>query len=701
MSSTDIGSQLNLTPETQSFPAGISTEIEAPSRAPSISDIHHDVSQAIAAAREFMFSIQREEGHWCAELESNSTITSEYVLMCQMLGLKEAIETRGAKIIQYLLNEQLHDGSWSIGHGCDGDISSTAEAYLALRIVGLEQAHPAMMRAQAFILRNGGLEKLRIFTRIFFAMFGLVPWNAIPAIPPEAILLPPQAPVNVFALSSWARGTMIPLFIIAHHRPVYALPNGKSDKNTYLDHLWLNPADKIVPYAAPWTQMLLRHGPGFKSFFGIADLFLKMYEKTPINALRRKALDECTRYVLTRQEESGDWAGIFPPMMNGVIALTLQGYTLDSDPVRKGIEAIDRFAWEDDLGYRIQACNSPVWDTALGTIGMMDSKSDPNDPRFVKAMEWVLKHQILVDHGDWKVYRPKLPSGGWAFEYENSWYPDIDDTAAVILALLKQDPKRVDSQAIQRAVRWTLGMQNKDGGWAAFDVDNDKLFLNEIPFSDMDSLCDPSSPDVTGRVVEALGLVLTHSKLMEKEIIPACERALNYLRKTQELQGSWYGRWGVNYVYGTSNVLAGLARMKVAANDPMVVRAIEWLKQVQNADDGWGESLASYADKRWMGRGESTASQTAWALMGLLAYLPAQDESITRGIQWLIRHQTPAEATQAFEGGAPVPVARGKTWDEKQFTGTGFPNYFYLRYHLYRHYFPMMALGRYLRALEN
>jgi squalene-hopene/tetraprenyl-beta-curcumene cyclase len=681
------------------IPSQIPTEIQDDT------DAYSEVSQAIQAAREFMLSIQREPGHWCAELESNSTITSEYVLMCQMLGLSDALETRGPKIVAYLLKEQLPNGSWSIAHSCDGDVSTTAEAYLALRILGLEQDHPTMMRAQSFILRHGGLEKLRIFTRIFFAMFGLLPWNAIPAIPPEAMLLPPQAPVNVFALSSWARGTMIPLFVIAHHRPIYALPNGKSDKNTWLDHLWLNPADKNVPYAAPWTQMLLRHGPGFRSFFGVADLFLKMYEKTPISALRRKALDECTRYILTRQEESGDWAGIFPPMMNGVIALTLQGYSMDSDPVRKGIEAIHRFAWEDENGYRIQACNSPIWDTALGTIGLVDSKSHTTDPRLEKslekAMKWVLKHQLLVDHGDWKVYRPKLPSGGWAFEYENSWYPDIDDTAAVILALLKQDPKRVDSEAIQRAVRWVLGMQNRDGGWAAFDVDNNKLFLNEIPFSDMDSLCDPSSPDVTGRVLEALGLVLSHSKLLETEIVPACEKALNYLRKTQELQGSWYGRWGVNYVYGTSNVLCGLAQWKVAASDPMIIRALEWLKQVQNADHGWGESLASYADKRWMGRGESTPSQTAWALMGLLAYLPAHDEAVTNGVQWLIQHMVPAKTSQAYEGEIPVPSPKGSTWNEKQFTGTGFPNYFYLRYHMYRHYFPMMALGRYARALEN
>jgi squalene-hopene/tetraprenyl-beta-curcumene cyclase len=340
----------------------------------------------------------------------------------------------------------------------------------------------------------------------------------------------------------------------------------------------------------------------------------------------------------------------------------------------------------------------------------LDGGADPNDSRLKGAVEWVYQKQLLVDYGDWKVYRPELEGGGWSFEYENSWYPDIDDTAAVLLALLKQDRNAAYDWRAQRAVRWIIGMQNRDGGWAAFDVDNDKLFLNQIPFSDMDSLCDPSSPDVTGRVLEAFGLLLeiieSHSQQafpsdLKSAIKNSCDRGVEYIRGSQEKQGSWFGRWGVNYVYGTSNVLCGLARMRIPSSDPMVIRGVEWLKSVQNGDGGWGEGLASYADKNQMGRGDSTASQTAWGLMGLLAYIPATEPAIQNGVRWLLSRQRPPTPDHAKHGDVPVPKARGATWDEPQFTGTGFPNYFYLRYHLYRHYFPMMALGRFQQTYLN
>jgi squalene-hopene/tetraprenyl-beta-curcumene cyclase len=661
------------------------------------------VARAIDGATEFLFSAQRHEGYWCSELESNVTITAEYVFMCRMLALEDDLTERRLGLTTYLLGKQNIDGSWAIARGTDGDISTTAEAYLALRILGLGPQHEALLGAERFILRHGGLEQLRVFTRIAFAMFGLLPWRSIPAIPPEFILLPAISPVNPFALSSWARCTMIPLFIICHHRPVYELREIDSCEDISLDHLWLNSTHKKATVQPPWLSVILQNGASTKSLFTTADVFLKLYEKIHIRSLRTKALKACTRYVVERQEESGDWAGIFPPMLNGVMALSLQGYELHSPEIRRGLAAIHRFSWEDENGLRIQACVSPVWDTVLATIGAVDCGISDHESRdrVENAMNWVAARQITREHGDWKIYRPHLPSGGWSFEYHNSWYPDIDDTAAVILAFLKLNPDWAESATIDRAVSWILGMQNRDGGWAAFDVDNDKEHLNDIPFSDMQSLCDPSTPDVTGRVIEALGCVLQHVPQRREEITAASARAIKYLRRTQELPGSWFGRWGVNYIYGTSNVLCGLASLQgamIAKTDPMIEHALRWIQHVQGIDGGWGESVASYADKRWMGRGESTPSQTAWALMALLAYLPPQHPAIQRGVEWLLKHQELAPQVPAYEGGAPVPTPHGRTWREEQFTGTGFPNHFYLRYHLYRHYFPMMALGRFAKA---
>lgn len=710
-------------PEIPEIP-GIPSEISPRRGKGPVPDLKALAARASEQALEYLLSIQHEDGHWCAELESNVTITAEYVLMCQMLGMAETLAGRGPLLIRYLLGEQNADGSWSIASSWDGDVSTTAEAYLALRILGVSRDHPELARAERYILRHGGLEKIRIFTRIFFAMFGLFPWSAIPVISPEFILLPPSSPVNIYALSSWARGTMIPLFIIFHHQPVYALPNGRSETNDFLDHLWLNPADKRVPYATPWLRLLLDHGPSWKTLFGTADLFLKLYDRVRIGTLRSIALDRCVKWVLEHQEKSGDWAGIFPPMLNGVIALTLRGHGLDSEPVRKGIDAIHRFGWEDAAGLRIQACVSPVWDTALSLVSLADALP-PSQPlagngaagrRAQDAMRWILDRQLRVEYGDWKVYRPRLAPGGWSFEYENSWYPDIDDTAAVLLALLKQDPGQLLTEPVERAIGWILGMQNDDGGWAAFDANNERLYLNEIPFSDMDSLCDPSCADVTGRVLESFGVALEILSASSRDPLPelrkgmelACGRGVAYLRRTQELAGSWYGRWGVNYIYGTSNALCGLSRLGLSGADPMIARSLDWLRHVQNLDGGWGESLASYSDKRWMGRGVSTASQSAWALMALLAFLPADHPSIERGILWLVRHQRQArdlrEPRRTFAapgpdgGGMGKPATRGASWDESQYTGTGFPNHFYLRYHLYRHCFPMMALGRYLQA---
>ncbi|GEJ58133.1 squalene--hopene cyclase [Anaeromyxobacter diazotrophicus] len=636
--------------------------------------------EAARAAGDFLFRIQRAD-HWCAELESNPTITAEYVLLRQALGLDLA--ARAEATTRYLLSRQHPDGSWGIGHGLPGDVSTAVECYLALRLLGRPRDDEPMLRAERFIRAAGGIARVRVFTRINLALFGLFPWDAVPSVPPEIILLPPWSAINIYRLSSWARSTMVPLFILFHHRPVFALPGGRSPESGWLDHLWLDPAHKHVPYRPSVAATLLRDGPGWKAFFNAGDALLRAYEGLreagPLPRLRQHALRACERWVLEHQEESGDWAGIFPPMLNGVLALHLAGHPLDSDPVRRGLEAIERFGIEDGEGFRVEACQSPVWDSALSLIALADAGQDGRAPRLAAVRRWIERKQILEDHGDWKVYNRRGAPGGWSFEHANTWYPDVDDTAAVLLAFLKGDPSRRGDEVVRRGAAWMVSMQNRDGGWAAFDVQNDRTFLNQIPFSDMDSLCDPSSPDVTGRVLEALGA------LEDPRWRAACRRGLAYLRGAQEPEGSFYGRWGVNYVYGTSNVLCGLARQRVPGSDPMVARALRWLASVQNADGGFGEGLDSYADRAAMGRGPSTASQTAWGVMGLLAYRPPEDEAVARGVAWLVDRQLDAG-----------PAAG--SWEEAAFTGTGFPRHFYLRYHLYRHYFPLMALGRFCAA---
>jgi squalene-hopene/tetraprenyl-beta-curcumene cyclase len=643
-------------------------------------DLAGAAARAAGAAREFLLRAQRGD-HWCAELETNSTITAEYVMLRQLLGLD--LSARREETAAHLWSCQKADGSWGVAWNLPGDVSTTAETYLALRLLGVSPGDARLRRAEAFVRGEGGLARVRVFTRVNLALFGLFPWAAVPTVPPEVIFLPRWAPVNAYRLSSWARSTMVPLFVVFHHRPVFALPNGRAAENRWLDHLWLDPARKAVPYRDSVADTLRRHGPGWKAFFNASDRALRAYDAArglaPARALRARALAACEAWILAHQEASGDWGGIFPPMMNGVLALHLQGYGLDSDPVRRGLAAIEAFGRADGKGFRVEACQSPVWDTILALVGLLDAGADPADAQLRAARSWLEARQLTNTWGDWTVYNPGGPPGGWSFEYSNTWYPDVDDTAAVVIGFLKQDPASAGAEPVRRAAAWMRSMQSRDGGFAAFDVDNDRVFLNEIPFSDMDSLCDPSSPDVTGRVLEALGL------LADPADAPACRRALAYLRRSQEPEGSWYGRWGVNYVYGTSAVLNGLVRQRVPADDPMVEGGLGWLVRVQNRDGGWGEGLESYADRARMGVGPSTASQTAWGLMGLVAYLPPTHAAIRAGVRWLVSQQQ-ADGEDAG------------SWREEEFTGTGFPRHFYIRYHLYRHYFPLMALGRFCAA---
>lgn len=653
------------------------------------SSLISQVEHALKLSNDYALGLVHPDGHWYGEMNTNVTVTAEYIFLRQALRLD--LKTDIAAYCRYLLSQQNSDGSWGLAPEYPGDVSTSTEAYLALKILGTSPHTPAMRNARAFVLKAGGIARVRIFTRIFLATFGLFPWSAVPELPVELMLLPSICPINIYKFASWARGTIAPLLIICHHQPVYSLPNGKSTDNDYLDELWVDCTNKSVPYGLPlWDLMSQGEFAGLA--FGVLDKVLyQLNGLRSIPLIRAYARKQCIQWILERQEKTGDWAGIFPPMHANMYAFTLEGYKLDDDPVRLGFQALERFAWEDEKGKRIQACVSPVWDTALMTIGLCDAMS-PNKQTIDHALAWIRARQLLEPRGDWRVYRPQLAPGGFSFEYENSWYPDVDDTAAIILAQVKHDNGSIGSNSVIAAAKWILGMQNPDGGWAAFDVENDKLFLNKIPFSDMDSLCDTSCADITGRILEAYGLMMMKYSSVKTDADPllhtlraACMRGMHYLASTQEPNGSWYGRWGCNYIYGTSHVLCGLAYfVEERLVCVMVKSALQWLKSRQNDDGGWGESLLSYQspDREQQA---STPSQTAWALMGLLSHLPVTDDAIERGIRYLVSSQRPEQGI-------------GSSWPQAVYTGTGFPNHFYLGYDYYRHYFPMMALGRYLQG---
>jgi squalene-hopene/tetraprenyl-beta-curcumene cyclase len=638
----------------------------------------------------------------CGELKSNVTVTAEYVMLRQALGLDMTLDRD--ELISWLLSEQNEDGSWAMAPNYPGDISATTEAYFALKLLGLQPDNAQMCQARQFILSLGGVAKVRIFTRIYLATFGLFPWKAVPELPAELIMMPATAPISIYRLSSWARSTIVPLLIVGNHRPIYSLPNGRSETNDFLDELWHIPAQKLVPYSPPIMELWKTDITAL--LFVAVDTVLYYLGGLRMSPTRGYARKKCVEWILEHQEKEGDWAGIFPPMHLGILALLLEGFQLDDQPIRAGLEAIERFAWHDQRGKRIQACVSPVWDTVLSTIALCDAGHD--DSRISVGIEWIKARQLFGPEGDWRVYKPGITPGGFSFQYFNKWYPDIDDTAAAVLAMIKQDPLARQSVSVMSAVEWIIGMQNYDGGWGALDINNDKLYLNKIPFSDMDGLCDPSTADVTGRVLEVFGLLMQSYKPDFDNKIPvilidrvnlACSRAVAYLAHTQESTGAWYGRWGSNYIYGTSNVLCGLSYFSVRGADgnqaddevkDCVKTAVHWLKMRQNSDGGWGETLMSYKDPKLAGQGTSTASQTAWALMGLLANLSSSDKIIQDGIRYLIQTQTMSDQED-----------KEASWPESEYTATGFPNHFYFGYSFYPHYFPMMALGRYVQFSRN
>jgi squalene-hopene/tetraprenyl-beta-curcumene cyclase len=607
---------------------------------------HTDARAVLDRAVEHLLSLQHEDGWWKGELETNVTIDAEDLFLRHYLGLLDDRQT--AATATWIRSRQREDGSWPTFFGGPADLSTTTEAYVALRIAGDDPEADHMQRAAAFVRSAGGVEASRVFTRMWLSLLGLWAWEDVPLLPPEQILLPRRAPLSIYAFGCWARQTIVALQIVTALRPSRAVAFGVDELRTGVEP-GFGPLDV-------WGRALVA-----------VDRLLHRYHRHPIGPLRRYALRKAERWVVDRQEADGSWGGIQPPWVWSIVALHARGYPLDDPVLVKALDGLDTFTIEDEQGRRLEACQSPVWDTALAVIALLDAGLPPEHDAVARGATWLADREIRV-RGDWAVRMPKLAAGGFPFEFANDNYPDVDDTAEVVLALRRAG---VGAEPADRGVAWMLGMQSTTGGWAAFDVDNTSELCDKLPFCDFGAVTDPPSSDVTAHVLEALAL----EGLGET---PEARAGLEWLLREQEPDGAWFGRWGANYIYGTS--AAVLALESLGRRDSAAVRAAtRWLDLIQNEDGGFGEDLRSYREPDWRGRGASTASQTAWAL---LAYHSAgvDSDAVSRAVGFLA-------ATQRDDGG----------WDEPYFTGTGFPGDFYLNYHLYRDVFPVMALARLVR----
>jgi len=606
------------------------------------------VSDALQRSVDWLLASQSPQGWWTDELETNVTMTAEHVLLYRFLGLDLDAIRSGAS--EHILRNQREDGSWALYYDGPADLSTTVEAYVALKVLGADPKGDPMRRALTVIHRLGGLTQARVFTKIWMALFGIYPWDGIPSLPPEIIYFPPSIPFNVYDFACWARGTVAPLTIVVSKRPIRPLGIDVSE---------------IVNAG---SQRIMHHVPG-SGWMWWLDKLLKVYDRVRPNPLRADAMRRVARWVVERQEADGSWGGIQPPWVYSLIALSVMGYGLDHPVMRKGIGGFDRFIIHDDEGWRFQACMSPVWDTAWAVRALALAGLPREHPAMHRAIEWILQEQIPAGApGDWRVKCDFTAGNGWAFEFDNDAYPDIDDTAIVVLSLIEGgEPRRVRS-AVESGTEWTLAMRSRNGAWAAFDRDNTRELLYRMPFADFGALIDPPTEDVTAHMLEMM------AALGYDERNPYLASGLDYLRRTQRADGSWWGRWGVNFVYGTWSAISALGALKTGSD--MIERGAAWLISKQNSDGGWGESCRSYDDESFAGVGESTPSQTAWAVNALQIAGLWDHRAAQRGLDFL-------RERQRSDG----------TWDERAFTGTGFPRDFYLNYHLYRHLFPVFALA--------
>jgi squalene-hopene/tetraprenyl-beta-curcumene cyclase len=620
------------------------------------------VEAAIGRAAEALTKAQREDGHWVFELEADATIPSEYILLRHYLGERDDLELEAA-IGRYLRRIQGAHGGWPLYQDGAFDISATVKAYYALKMIGDDIDAPHMARARAEILKRGGAGASNVFTRIQLALFGAGKWSVIPEMPVELILAPKTFPINLYRMSYWARTVIVPLLVLAAKRPVARNPRGV----------------KVDELYAPGRHILKRALPGkwaWETGFGALDILLKRGRRLWPKKLRQRAIQAAVDFVVERLNGEDGLGAIYPAIANSVMMFDALGYAPDHPHRAIAREAVEKLlVRREDGEVYCQPCVSPVWDTALAAHAMLEVGGDAAEAAAVRGLDWLTPRQILDVKGDWQATRPDVRPGGWAFQYGNDHYPDLDDTAVVVMAMDRARPALGDryDEAIARGVEWNVGLQSKDGGYAAFDADNTHFYLNDIPFADHGALLDPPTADVTARVVSML------AQVGEPLDSPHMAAALDWLKRDQHAEGSWWGRWGVNYIYGTWSVLCALNAAGIDPANQMMRRAARWLIQIQNADGGWGESCDSYdLARKGHEPAPSNASQTAWALLGLMAAGEVDHPAVVRGIAWLERHQ-----------------AEDGLWGQEHYTGGGFPRVFYLRYHGYPKYFPLWALARY------
>ncbi|HEV2113278.1 MAG TPA: squalene--hopene cyclase [Terriglobales bacterium] len=625
------------------------------------------VAAATDAVRKHLFSLQDPEGFWCGELEADTTLESDYILLHTLLGTGEP--ERIAKAANYIIEHQNKDGGWGIYHGAPSGISASVKAYFGLKLAGYTADHSVLAKARKRILELGGVAEVNTFTKIYLCFFGQYDYDAVPAIPPEIVLFPNWFWFNIYEISSWSRAILVPLSIAYARKPFKKIPQEMG-----IDELFVGGRERAHLHLK-WSPKLV----SWRNFFLFFDRITHLLERVHVRPLRSIALRAAEKWMLERFEMSDGLGAIYPALMNSIIALRCLGYSVDDPQFIRAMDEFEALGIEEETTFRMQPCKSPVWDTAYAIFALGEGGVAADEPRMVAAADWMLKKQV-THKGDWCVKNPKAAPGGWYFEFNNEFYPDVDDSAMVLLGLIHVDHpnQRYQHESSERAIDWIFSMQCKNGGWASFDKDNDRMVFQYVPFADHNAMLDPPTVDITGRVLEMLA---AYGYTREDKRV---RRAIDFILHEQEPDGSWFGRWGVNYIYGTMQVLRGLEAMGVDNHEPYIQQAAEWLRMFQNPDGGWGETCGSYDDAATKGVGPSTPSQTAWAVLGLLAAGDTRSESVARGIAYLMR-------TQKKDG----------SWNEPQYTGTGFPRVFYLAYHLYRIYFPFLALSTYSRVFAS